>query len=85
MWIPHNITEYFFFDHTGFLNINDRIIFECYEELTEIMKQVYTSLRNIIMELTSHLTEEEMGEIDLSKIAEIAEKADLRGLEYYLD
>jgi hypothetical protein len=77
------VAEYFFFDEFGYLNINDRKIFEQYGEFTETMRGIYDNLKTIYTRLSNRvLTEEDLLEIDFPRVPKDIE---LNGLDKYLD
>ena len=82
-WYPKNITEYFFYDQSGVLTINDSKIFECYGQYTETLRMIYDNIKIIYTKLASKtLDEEDLSEIDFPRIPNDIK---LKGLDYFLD
>jgi hypothetical protein len=68
-WYPNNITEYFFFDEFGFLNIDEAKIYECYGDFTETMDHVYENLKKIYFKFLHKIEmDNESGDLNFPKV-----------------
>lgn len=43
VWKPSNVCEYFFFDDTGCLVINEQMVKSLQNEFSNLMKQIYNN------------------------------------------
>jgi len=81
-WVPHDISEFFFFDDFGFLNFTDKKVMECYAEFTETMRETYDKMVTIYTQLvTKNIREEDLAGCDFAFVPNAFE---LKGLEHYL-
>mmetsp|Transcript_7619 Transcript_7619/g.6982 ORF Transcript_7619/g.6982 Transcript_7619/m.6982 type:complete len:142 (+) Transcript_7619:592-1017(+) len=81
-FVPHNITEYFFYDEFGYLNMDDRKVLECYSEFTSVLMDVFQNLKQIYIKFTQKaISEEDLKFIDFPRVPKDLE---MNGLEHYL-
>jgi len=81
-WVPHNVSEYFFFDEAGFLVLNDAKVYQVYGEYTETMREIYDRLRKTYVKLFMKSIHEE--DLDTISFPMRPEDFSLNGLEHYL-